>query len=154
MGRVFLRYVNHTQECVAEGPGSEKMPPWHIIIRAWIRRLSKRHPLLHNLPSNDRSPFARLIIYQRPANTTPKKLCYFSGPLEKDQEDSRSNLSYTLHDNIQLRDMRGLEQHLGLDVHGSQLLKHIPRVSLVDSNHEQIQNYLTETLAFLRGLKS
>ena len=79
-----------------------------------------------------------------------EKPYYFSGPLEKDQEQSRSNLEYTTHGNISLRDLRGSEKQLSLDVHGFQLIKHIPRVSLDHPDDEQIQSYLSETADFLK----
>ena len=79
-----------------------------------------------------------------------EKPYYFSGPLEKEQEKIRSNLTYTTHGNVQLRDLRGFEEQLVLDVHGFQLLKHTPRVSLVSPTEEQINNYLTESSAFLK----
>lgn len=79
-----------------------------------------------------------------------EKPYYFSGPLEKDQEQFRSNLVYTTYDSIKLRDIRGSEEHLSLDEHGFQLIKHTPSVSLDKPDDEQIQSYLSETSTLLK----
>ena len=79
-----------------------------------------------------------------------EKPYYFSGPLSKDQEKARSNLAYTTHDGIKLRDIRGFEHSLSLDIHGFRMLKYKPQVSLVDPDDQQIHGYLTETSNFLK----
>lgn len=52
---------------------------------------------------------------------------------------------------IKLRDLRGSEEQLSLDVYGFQLVKYIPRVSLDYPDNEQTRSYLTEMAAFLRN---
>lgn len=79
-----------------------------------------------------------------------EKPYYFSGPLSKDQEHARSNLTYTTHDGIKVRDIRGLEQRLSLEVHGFRLIRHEPRVSLEEPSEQQVHDYLRETAAFLK----
>ncbi|KAL8962615.1 MAG: hypothetical protein Q9183_005129, partial [Haloplaca sp. 2 TL-2023] len=74
-----------------------------------------------------------------------EKPYYFSGPLDSKQEQYRSNLTYTNVDDIALRDIRGLEGHLSLDVHGFQLIKHTPRSSLDDPDEEQIKRQAIQT---------
>ena len=50
-----------------------------------------------------------------------EKPSYFSGALEPEQELKRSNLKYTTHDGIELRDLRGREHSLSLETHGFEL---------------------------------
>jgi len=79
-----------------------------------------------------------------------EKPYYFSGPLEKDQESGRTNLTYTNHDGIQLHDLRGVEHQLKLNVHGFQLLNHHSQIDLVDPSDEQLQDYLREVSFFIK----
>ena len=44
-----------------------------------------------------------------------EKLYYFSEPLNKEHKQARTNLAYTTHENIQLRDLRGQKHNLKLD---------------------------------------
>ncbi|KAL8902974.1 MAG: hypothetical protein Q9207_004247 [Kuettlingeria erythrocarpa] len=73
-----------------------------------------------------------------------------AGPLDKDQERYRSNVTYTTEDEIKIRDIRGLEGNLSLDIHGFQLIEHRPRTPLDNPDEEEIKNYLSETSAFLK----
>lgn len=79
-----------------------------------------------------------------------EKRYYFSGPLEKAQEGTRTNLAYTTHVGIPLRDLRGLEDQLKLNVYGFQLLAHHSKINLVDPNDEQPKTYLQDVSSFIK----
>jgi hypothetical protein len=69
---------------------------------------------------------------------------YFSGALERDQEPSRSNLEYEIHDGIEVADLRGCEHELSLNQHGFQLFQHEPAVNLAAPSDEEVTCYLED----------
>lgn len=79
-----------------------------------------------------------------------EKPYYFSGPLQPSQESSRTNLQYTRHENIDIRDIRGLESQLTLEKDGFVLLHHEPTIELDQPTDEQIHAYLDEVTAFIK----
>jgi hypothetical protein len=87
---------------------------------------------------------------EKSARYDSEKPYYFSGPLDSDQEPARTNLAYTTHDNIQVRDLRGKEQKLKLEAHGFQLIAHTPKTDLTDPDEREVQNYLEEISSFIK----
>jgi len=79
-----------------------------------------------------------------------EKPYYFSGALEPEQENQRSNLKYTTHDGIELRDLRGLEHLLSLEAHGFELLRHESKANLVEPSDDDLERYLEETSTFVK----
>jgi len=73
-----------------------------------------------------------------------EKPFYFSGTLEIEQEDRRSNLEYEVHDGIKVRDLREHQQALSLKSHGFELLRHTPTVDLLAPSEDIIYSYLEE----------
>ncbi|THV52152.1 hypothetical protein BGAL_0087g00120 [Botrytis galanthina] len=88
---------------------------------------------------------------QRTSLYDTEKPYYFSGPLEKEQESTRTNLTYTTHDNIEVRDLREVENQLKLEIHGFQLLSHRSSVDLADPDTDQLQRYLLEVSNFIKN---
>lgn len=74
----------------------------------------------------------------------------FAGALGPEQESHRSNLTYTTHDGIKLKDLRGSEHLLNLETHGFELLRDEPKANLDEPSDEDLATYLEETAAFLK----
>ena len=74
----------------------------------------------------------------------------FAGALEPEQESHRANLTYTTHDGIKLRDLRGSEHLLSLETHGFELLRHDTKANLDEPSDDDLEKYLEETAAFLK----
>lgn len=79
-----------------------------------------------------------------------EKPYYFSGTLEQDQENARTNLVFTYHNDIPIRDLRGVEHQLKLNIHGFQLLSHTSSIDLVNPDDKQLQEYLVEVSDFIK----
>ena len=78
------------------------------------------------------------------------KLYYFFGFFENGPKPLRSNLVYTIHDNIKFRDIRGFKDRLSLDVHGFQLIKHATHISINSPDEKNLLKYFAEISTFLK----
>ena len=87
-----------------------------------------------------------LLLYQ----TT--KPYFYSGELKPEHECQRTNLVYTEHDGIQVRDLRGFQHKLDLGFHGFCFLSCQSKVDLSIPNETTTLAYLRETCATIKDL--
>ena len=78
-----------------------------------------------------------------------QKPYYFSGPLNPEEEQSRT--TYTNHDGIEIRDIRAQAHDLDLERHGFQLLAHTAKNDLTDPGEEEVKDYLEEISSFIKN---
>lgn len=79
-----------------------------------------------------------------------EKPYYFSGRVDSSQKSSRTNLQYVTHENISIRDVRGLVDQLTLERDGFVLLRHEPSIKLDHTTDGQIHAYLDEVTVFIK----
>ena len=77
---------------------------------------------------------------------------FFSGPLKSEHESMRTNLHYTEHEGIPVRDVRGSEDELNIDMHGFCSVRRESSIDLSEPDDTATVAYIRETCETIREL--
>jgi hypothetical protein len=112
--------------------------------------MSQHHVLFPNLPriSCEFSYITNSELHD------VEKPYYYSGPLDPDQERSRTNIEYISHGNIPAYDLRGHENLLSIDKNGFEIRSMPTKVDIskpVDREDSIAEEYMEELSAWLKS---